>query len=90
MCNISGNVSGLMESITCNGLNSVEVLAILDVDVSSVPFNIINSLAKIVKGRILLQYVTGFYSSMLENVNCEKLKLIDMNLPEQMTQVQSE
>ena len=90
MCNISGNVSGLMESITCNGLNSVELLAILDVDVSSIPFNIINSLTKIVKGRILLQYVTGFYSSMLENVNCEKLKLIDMNLPEQMTQVQSE
>jgi len=61
-------------------ITHVDKLFLVDhVDVSSIPTNIINSLAKIV-GIIHLQSVKGWRTSMLNDGKYVALKIIDMNL----------
>jgi len=55
-------------------------LELIHVDVSSIPFNIINSLVKIVDCRIQLTSVKGWRTSMLNDANCETLFIWDMKL----------
>jgi len=61
-------------------ITQVDLLNLYDVDVSSIPTNIINSLAKIVEKDILLQNVKGWRTSMLNDVKCMVLIIRDMNL----------
>jgi len=55
-------------------------LELIHVDVSSIPFNIINSLVKIVDNKIFLASVEGWRTSMLNDANCETLFIWDMKL----------
>jgi len=50
------------------------------VDVSSIPFNIINNLVKIVYNQILLASVKGWRTSMLNDANCVTLLIWNMKL----------
>jgi len=61
-------------------ITQVDLLSLYYVDVSSIPTNIINSLAKIVEKDILLQNVKGWRTSMLNDVKCMVLIIRDMNL----------
>ena len=48
---------------------------------SIIPGNIVNNLAKIVKGHLRFHKVIGLSCSMLQNVKCVELELSDMALP---------
>merc|ERR1719342_1357650 len=61
-------------------ITHVDELTLYYVDVSSIPFNIINSLFKIVDGQILLSSVKGWRTSMLNDTNCRTLFILDMKL----------
>ena len=50
LTNISCNVSGLFESITCDGLNLVEKMYLYHLDLSDVSVAIVNNLAKQLEG----------------------------------------
>jgi len=60
-------------------ITQVDLLTLLHVDVSSIPMNIINSLAKIV-GIIGLRYVKGWRTSMLNDGKYVVLSIRDMYL----------
>jgi len=64
-------------------LESVEYLKVRNIDVSMVPSNILQSLAKIA-GVLVYRNVIGFKVSMLENLSCEILGLTDVTIPEQV------
>jgi len=61
-------------------ITHVDVLSLYHVDVSSIPVNIINSLAKIVDNKIFLASVEGWRTSMLNDANCEDLFIWDVML----------
>ena len=58
--NLSGNLSGLFESLTRDDGSSIESLILDHVDVSNIPVNIVNSLMKKFGGYLELHGVTGF------------------------------
>ena len=71
-----------MESIVCEGSNSLKYLELLDFDLSRVPSKIVNSsLKKIVSKCIVISIITGFRFSMLDNLSCEELKLEILTIP---------
>jgi len=61
-------------------ITHVDELRLTRVDVSSIPVNIINSLAKIVDDLIQLTSVKGWRTSMLNDANCVDLSIWDMKL----------
>merc|ERR1719342_1388552 len=61
-------------------ITHVDELRLYYVDVSSIPFNIINSLVKIVDNKIFLASVEGWRTSMLNDANCEDLFIWDVML----------
>jgi len=61
-------------------ITHVDVLSLYHVDVSSIPVNIINSLAKIVDNQIRLISVKGWKTSMLNDANCVYLTIMGMKL----------
>jgi len=67
-------------------LNSVVDLYIHFIDVTNVPINIVNSLAKVVEGTLYFKKVTGLCFSMLEDIKCDEFRLHDMPAPTQMNQ----
>ena len=86
LTNISCNVSGLFESITCDGLNLVEKMYLYHLDLSDVSVAIVNNLAKTI-GRILsLRRLIGFSTSMLDNIKCEHLYIYNMEISSQATE----
>ena len=67
--------------LACAGhLESLENLKISHLDVTNIPVNIVNSLIKIVKVEIQFFRVTGFCISMIESINCEKLRVVNVKL----------
>jgi len=66
-------------------LDLLDQLYIRNVDVSNIPVNIVNNLTKIVRGSLIFREVIGFCFSMLENIQCSELRLIRMEIPEQVT-----
>jgi len=85
LTDISGNVSGLFESITCNGLYLVEKLNLEHIDLSEVPEAIVNNLAKTIRGKLRFSRMTGFSTSMLDNIKCEELDIHNMEISSQAT-----
>merc|ERR1719300_1128015 len=85
LTNISGNVSGLFESISCDGLNLVEKLYLEHIDLSDVPVAIFNNLAKTIRGKLRFSRMTGFSTSMLDNIKCEELDIHNMEISSQAT-----
>jgi len=67
-------------------LVSVKDLFLQSIDVTNVPINIVNSLAKVVEGTFHLKNVRGTNFAMLENINCETLSLQSMPVPTQINQ----
>ena len=83
---ISGNIIGLMKSISCDGSNSLKDLELVSFDISSVPSKIVNnSLKKIVSEAVVFSGVTGLRFSMLKNLECKKLWIEVLTIPEQRT-----
>ena len=67
------------------GSKSLRSLRISGMDVSKIPTTLLNSLFKIVSGHLFIHNLTGACSSMLDNVNCEKLELKNMKIPAQIS-----
>merc|ERR1712058_22124 len=67
-------------------LNSVVDLYIHFIDVTNVPINIVNSLAKVVEGTLYFKKVTGLCFTMLEEIKSDEFRLHDMPAPTQMYQ----
>ena len=61
-------------------ITQVNTLVLTQVDVSSIPVNIIYSLAKIVENNIYLDAVKGWNTSMFNDGKCMVLHIQDMNL----------
>ena len=74
------SASGLLKTITCDGLNSLEELHLQQMDVSCISVNTINTLVKMVKKSLRLEKVTGFSLSILQNIKCERLDIRNMRL----------
>lgn len=66
-------------------LDSLDELYIRNVDVSNIPVNIVNNLTKIVRGSLIFTKVIGICFSVLENIQCSELRLIDMKIPQENT-----
>jgi len=56
------------------------------IDVTNVPFNIVNSIAKVATSFLVLKKVTGLNLPMLKNLNCEELRLQDLPAPLHLNQ----
>jgi len=80
----SGNVCCLFVMILL-GSKSLKSLQISQVIVSNINAILLNSLFKIVSGHLFINDLTGACSSMLDNVNCEKLELKNMKIPAQIS-----
>ena len=61
-------------------IDTVEELNLNYVNVSSIPVNIINNVMKIVKGIIVLEGISGWRTSMLDDVKCQSLSIRNMDL----------
>ena len=61
-------------------IDTVENLCLQDVDVSSIPINIINNVVKIVKICIDLEAVAGWSTSLLNDAKCRDLFIENMDL----------
>jgi len=61
-------------------IDTVEVLNLQFVNVSSIPVNILNNVMKIVKNSIFLERVSGWRTSMLDDVKCRSLMMRNMDL----------
>jgi len=61
-------------------IDTVEELNLNYVNVSSIPVNIINNVMKIVKGIIFLEGISGWRTSMLNDVKCQSLSIRNMDL----------
>jgi len=61
-------------------IDTVEELNLNYVNVSSIPVNIINNVMKIVKGIIFLEGISGWRTSMLDDVKCQSLSIRNMDL----------
>jgi len=48
-----------------------------DVDLTNIPFNIVNSLFKVVRNELTIDSAAGFCFAMLDNINCKLICLID-------------
>ena len=78
-------ISGLLA--TAGKLNSINDMRLTNIDVSSVPIDIINNLTRRVESRITLNGVKGWRCSMLENVKCSSLCIMNSTLlPSQANQ----
>ena len=86
LSDISGNVSGLFESITCDGLNLVEKMNLRYFDLSDIPVTIVNNLAKTIRGKLSINRMTGFSTSMLDNIKCEELGIYKTEMSSQATE----
>ena len=64
-------------------LDSVTNLRLRHIDVTSIPINLVNSLFKVVRGELMFNNVSSLCFSMLEDIKCEELSLIDMAIPTQ-------
>ena len=64
-------------------IDTVEELNLNYVNVSSIPVNIINNVMKIVKGIIFLEGISGWRTSMLDDVKCQSLSIRNMDLESQ-------
>jgi len=72
---------------TAGKLNSINDMRLTNIDVSSVPIDIINNLTSRVGSRITLNGVKGWRCSMLENVKCSSLCIMNSTLlPSQANQ----
>jgi len=61
-------------------------LLIRFIDVTNVPINIVNSIAKVATSFLVLKKVTGLNLPMLKNLNCEELWLQDLPAPVHLNQ----
>jgi len=61
-------------------IDTVEELNLNYVNVSSIPVNIINNVMKIVKGSIFLEGISGWRTSMFDDVKCQSLSIRNMDL----------
>ena len=78
-------ISGVLA--TAGKLNSINDMRLTNIDVSSVPIDIINNLTRRVESRITLNGVKGWRCSMLENVKCSSLCIMNSTLlPSQANQ----
>jgi len=62
------------------------VVSIQFIDVTNVPFNIVNSIAKVATVFLVLKKLTGLNLPMLKNINCQKLWLQDLPAPVHINQ----
>ena len=76
--------AGILAS--AGNLESLNKLDIQFIDVTNVPINIFNSLAKVVKYLLYLKGVTGLNLSMLKNLNFDKLWINNMPVPAHLNQ----
>merc|ERR1719282_1201430 len=67
-------------------LDSVKELKLLRIDITNVPINIVNSLAKIVEYELSFDGVAGLNFSILKNIKCENLRLETLIIPTQVKQ----
>ena len=76
--------AGILAS--AGNLESLNKLDIKFIDVTNVPINIFNSLAKVVKYLLYLKGVTGLNLSMLKNLNFDKMWINNMPVPAYLNQ----
>jgi len=76
--------AGILAS--AGNLESLNTLDIQFNDVTNVPINIFNSVAKVVKYFLYLNEVTGLNLSMLKNLHCKNLKINNMPVPAHLNQ----
>ena len=67
-------------------LDSIKKLYFENIDLTSVPINIVGNLAKTATRVLFLNGVKGFNFSILANIKSEMLALKDMTLPENISQ----
>ena len=67
-------------------LDSKKVICIHDINLASAPVNIVNSLLKVARNWLVFTRVNGFRLSMLQNIQCESLKLSDLKIASQVPQ----
>ena len=61
-------------------LDSEDMIYIEEIDLTCSPINIVNCLAKRIQGMLLFKKVSGLCFEVLENINCWKLDLFDLEL----------
>jgi len=66
--------------LASGGHITLDYLSIVGADVSRIPDNIVNNLVKIVKEEICLQNITGWRTSMVNDVKCKELRIRNMRL----------
>ena len=71
---------------SAGNLEILDDLYLTAIDVTNVPINIVNSLAKIVNGSLYFEEVAGLNLSMLKNLNCEILWLENLRAPAHLNQ----
>ena len=72
--------------LTSAGLDALETLHLYKIDVTNVPINIVNNLAKKARYELRLEKVNGFCFPMLDNIKAQELYLKNMFIPKQVPQ----